>query len=45
MYRSHCNHSVHNLGGIYCLSIVGWLFTIVFTYVGFACMIIGMASA
>ena len=41
MYRPHCEHSVHNLGGIYCLSLVGWLFTIVFTYLGFAMMITG----
>ncbi len=41
MYRPHCNHSVKRFGGIYCLSVVGWLFTIVFTYLGFACMILG----
>jgi hypothetical protein len=42
MYRPHCNHSVKRFGGIYCLSVVGWLFTIVFTYLGFACMILGV---
>jgi len=41
MYRANCDHSVQRLGGIYCLSVVGWLFTIVFTYLGFACMIVG----
>lgn len=42
MYRPHCNHSVKRFGGIYCLTLVGWLFTIVFTYLGFACMILGV---
>lgn len=41
MYKPHCGHSERRLGGITCLSLTGWLFTIVFTYVGFACMITG----
>lgn len=45
MYRSDCPYSVHNFGGILCLSLVGWLFTIVFTYTGFACMIAGKTSS
>lgn len=41
MYRPNCGHSAHGLGGLTCLSITGVLFTIVFTYTGFACMIVG----
>ena len=41
MYRPHCGHSERRLGGLTCLSLTGWLFTIIFTYVGFACMITG----
>ncbi|KAL3148151.1 hypothetical protein ABBQ38_014433 [Trebouxia sp. C0009 RCD-2024] len=41
MYKPHCGHSERRLGGITCLSVTGWLFTIVFTYAGFACMITG----
>lgn len=41
MYKPHCSHSERRLGGITCLSLTGWLFTIVFTYVGFACMVTG----
>lgn len=41
MYKPNCGHSERRLGGITCLSLTGWLFTIVFTYVGFACMIAG----
>lgn len=41
MYRPNCGHSERRLGGIMCLSVTGWLFTIIFTYTGFACMIIG----
>jgi len=42
MYRAHCKYSTHGLSGIRCLSLVGWLFTIVFTYLGFALLIAGM---
>ncbi|KAK9813126.1 hypothetical protein WJX72_009501 [[Myrmecia] bisecta] len=42
MYRPDCDHSARHLGGITCLSLVGWLFTIVFTYLGFACLIAGV---
>lgn len=42
MYRPHCGHSERRLGGITCLSVTGWLFTIIFTYTGFACMMIGV---
>lgn len=41
MYKPHCGHSERRLGGLTCLSLTGWLFTIVFTYVGFACMVTG----
>lgn len=41
MYKPHCGHSERRLGGITCLSLTGRLFTIVFTYIGFACMITG----
>jgi len=42
MYKPNCGHSERRLGGITCLSLTGWLFTIVFTYIGFACMITGI---
>lgn len=42
MYRPDCPHSVHGLQGITCLTLVGWLFTIVFTYSGFAFMVAGV---
>lgn len=45
MYKPHCGHSERRLGGITCLSLTGWLFTIVFTYIGFACMITGKLDA
>lgn len=37
MYRNNCDSA-----GIKCLSVVGWLFTIVFTYLGFACLLVGV---
>jgi hypothetical protein len=40
MYRPDCG-PVHGVHGLLCLSLVGWLFTIVFTYTGFACMVAG----
>eukprot|EP00884_Botryococcus_braunii_P007624 jgi/Botrbrau1/16863/Bobra.150_2s0082.1 len=43
MYRDDCD--VHHLDGIFCLSLVGWLFTIVFTYSGFACLVGGVVWA
>lgn len=45
MYKPDCGHSERRLGGITCLSLTGWLFTIVFTYIGFACMITGGLAA
>lgn len=42
MYREDCPHAVHGFQGITCLTLVGWLFTIVFTYSGFACMMAGV---
>jgi hypothetical protein len=45
MYKPDCGHSERRLGGITCLSLTGWLFTIVFTYIGFACMITGGPAA
>ena len=45
MYKPNCGHSERRLGGITCLSLTGWLFTIVFTYIGFACMITGGSAA
>jgi hypothetical protein len=51
MYRSPCYGprgrpitDRHGFHGIWCLSVVGWLFTIVFTYLGFACLIVGKLS-
>ena len=41
MYKPNCKYSERHLGGILCLSLTGWLFTIVFTYLGFLCMITG----
>lgn len=35
MYRDDCD-SVRGLRGLLCLTLTGWLFTIVFTYAGFA---------
>ncbi len=45
MYKPNCGHSERRLGGITCLSLTGWLVTIVFTYIGFACMITGGSAA
>lgn len=42
MYKPNCKYSERHLGGILCLSLTGWLFTIVFTYLGFLCMITGI---
>ena len=41
MYRPDCGHSERHLGGLTCLSLTGWLFTIIFTYMGFAFMLAG----
>lgn len=38
MYRGDCS-SVSGLHGILCLSVTGWLFSIVFTYSGFILMV------
>ena len=35
MYRPGCDRSVSNLGGITCLTPIGVLFSLVFTYAGF----------
>lgn len=43
MYLPDCPHSVHGFGGLTCLTLVGWLFTIVFTYTGFGLMMVGVA--
>jgi hypothetical protein len=40
MYRPHCG-PVSGLHGIYCLSLTGVLFSIIFTYSGFILMITG----
>lgn len=45
MYKPHCGHSERRFGGITCLSLTGWLFTMLFTYLGFACMITGKPAA
>jgi len=45
MYRSDCPYSTHGIGGIRCLSWVGWVFTILCTYTGFALLIWGMLWA
>ena len=42
MYKEHCKYSLHGLSGIRCLSVGGWLFTIFFTYTGFASLIAGV---
>lgn len=42
MYRPDCG-PVSGLHGFLCLSLTGWLFTIVFTYSGFGCMLAGVA--
>lgn len=42
MYREDCPYSVKGFTGILCLTFVGWLFTIVFTYSGFAAMLTGV---
>ncbi len=44
MYRPGCG-PVRGLHGLLCLSLVGWLFTIVLTYAGFACMVAGGSAA
>ncbi len=44
MYRPGCDTSVKNLGGIFCLTPIGILFSLVFTYTGFACLIAGVPS-
>ena len=44
MYRPDCG-PVRGLHGLECLSLVGWLFTIVFTYLGFGCMVAGEPPA
>ena len=41
MYRPGCDRSVSNLGGITCLTPIGVLFSLVFTYTGFICLIAG----
>jgi hypothetical protein len=41
MYRPGCDRSVSNLGGIFCLTPIGVLFSLVFTYTGFICLIAG----
>ena len=41
MYRPDCEADWHFL----CLSLTGWLFTIIFTYTGFACLIGGTVWA
>ncbi|GLC35409.1 hypothetical protein PLESTB_000567700 [Pleodorina starrii] len=38
MYRDHCG-PVSGLHGFWCLSITGWLFSIVFTYSGFVLLV------
>lgn len=42
MYRPGCDRSVSNLGGITCLTPIGVLFSLVFTYAGFICLIAGV---
>lgn len=44
MYKDYCKYSLHGLSGIRCLSVIGWLFTIVFTYTGFVFLLIGMCT-
>lgn len=39
MYKPGCH--VNGPIKFRCLSLVGWLFTIVFTYTGFACLVVG----
>ena len=41
MFVDDCPYSERGLGGFRCLSAIGWLFTIVFTYTGFALLIAG----
>lgn len=41
MYRDDCPYSVKGITGILCLTLVGWLFTIIFTYLGFGFMLTG----
>lgn len=47
MYDEECcsKYSCHGLHGIGCLSVTGWLFTLIFTYSGFLCLIIGVLLA
>lgn len=40
MYRDGCDHHT-GFRGITCLGVWGWLFTIIFTYSGFLCLLIG----
>ena len=40
MYRPDCG-PVNGLHGVWCLSATGWLFSIAFTYSGFALMVVG----
>mmetsp|Transcript_1565 Transcript_1565/g.2246 ORF Transcript_1565/g.2246 Transcript_1565/m.2246 type:complete len:174 (-) Transcript_1565:778-1299(-) len=44
MYRPNCS-PVQGLHGILCLSVTGWLFTIVFTYSGFILLIVSVVKA
>lgn len=44
MYRPDCS-SVHGIHGLRCLTLTGWFFTIVFTYTGFASLLVGVAWA
>ena len=41
MFVDDCPYSERGLGGFRCLSAIGWLFTIFFTYTGFALLIAG----
>lgn len=41
MFVPDCPYSERGLGGFRCLSAIGWLFTIFFTYTGFALLIAG----
>lgn len=43
MYKEHCKYPEHGLSGIRCLSTIGWLFTVFFTYTGFILLIIGLS--
>ncbi len=41
MFVPDCPYSERGLGGFRCLSAIGWLFTIFFTYAGFALLLVG----